>query len=104
MPEDCPLSIMDNYAPDTTLWRAGNHLICEIQEHPYLNTGITISRRTLSLKLWSKLFGGSRMGAIYSIRRAVERGWRRSYVSISLPQTLFDRRAPDRSQAEIGLQ
>ena len=35
MPEDIRLWVMDNYFPETTVWRNGDILICEIQEHLY---------------------------------------------------------------------
>src|ERR1700730_18489358 len=35
MPEDIHISVMDNYFPDTTIWCAGDRLICEIEEHLY---------------------------------------------------------------------
>jgi hypothetical protein len=35
MPEDIQISIMDDYFPDTTIWRVGDWLICEIEEHLY---------------------------------------------------------------------
>ncbi len=35
MPEDIHLAVFDDYFPDTTLWRSGDRLVCEIQEHLY---------------------------------------------------------------------
>jgi hypothetical protein len=35
IPEDIRLWVMDNYFPETTVWRDGDILICEIQEHLY---------------------------------------------------------------------
>jgi hypothetical protein len=35
MPDDVAIRVMDNYFPDTTLHRAGNFLVCEIEEHLY---------------------------------------------------------------------
>ena len=35
MTEDIHISVMDDYFPDTTIWRAGDRLICEIEEHLY---------------------------------------------------------------------
>jgi len=35
MPEDVIVRVMDNYFPETTIWREGDNLICEIQEHLY---------------------------------------------------------------------
>jgi hypothetical protein len=35
MPGDIQISIMDDYFPDTKIWRVGEELICEIEEHLY---------------------------------------------------------------------
>jgi hypothetical protein len=35
MPEDIHISIMDDYFPDARIWRVGDCLICEIEEHLY---------------------------------------------------------------------
>ena len=35
MPEDVRISVMDDYFPETAIWREGEILICEIQEHLY---------------------------------------------------------------------
>jgi hypothetical protein len=35
IPEDLRISIMDDYFPETTIWGAGDLLVCEIQEHLY---------------------------------------------------------------------
>ncbi len=35
LPEDIRVSVMDNYFPDTTIWREAQLLVCEIQEHLY---------------------------------------------------------------------
>ncbi|MDP9144528.1 MAG: hypothetical protein M3N43_07505, partial [Actinomycetota bacterium] len=35
MPEDIRIWVTDNYFPETTVWREGEVLICEIQEHLY---------------------------------------------------------------------
>jgi hypothetical protein len=35
MPEDILISIMDDYFPDARIWRVGDCLICEIEEHLY---------------------------------------------------------------------
>lgn len=35
MPEDVRIPLLDNYFPETTLWRDGDCIICEIQEHLY---------------------------------------------------------------------
>ena len=58
MPEDIHLSIMDDYFPDTTIWRVGNNLVCEIQEHLYT-------------KFWEHKFSA------YAFAEAMERAVRR---------------------------
>ena len=35
MPEDVRIPVLDDYFPETTLWRDGESIICEIQEHLY---------------------------------------------------------------------
>src|ERR1035437_5407260 len=35
MPDDIQISVMNDYFPETTLWREGDDLVCEIQEHLY---------------------------------------------------------------------
>ena len=35
MPEDVRIPLLDDYFPETTLWRDGDTLVCEIQEHLY---------------------------------------------------------------------
>lgn len=35
MPEDISVSVLDDYFPETTIWREGKVLVCEIQEHLY---------------------------------------------------------------------
>jgi len=35
MPQDIQILVMDDYFPETTVWREGDFLICEIQEHLY---------------------------------------------------------------------
>jgi hypothetical protein len=35
MPEDLHLWVLDNDFPETTLWREGDSLVCEITEHIY---------------------------------------------------------------------
>lgn len=35
MPEDVHIQVLDDYFPETTLWREGDALVCEIQEHLY---------------------------------------------------------------------
>ena len=35
MPEDIRIQVLDNYFPETTLWRDGESIVCEIQEHLY---------------------------------------------------------------------
>jgi hypothetical protein len=58
MPEEIRISIMDDYFPDTTIWRAGSHLVCEIQEHLYT-------------KYWEHKFSA------YAFAEAMERAVRR---------------------------
>jgi hypothetical protein len=35
MPEEIRIRIMDDYFPDTIIWRIGDRLVCEIEEHLY---------------------------------------------------------------------
>lgn len=35
MLENIGLFVLDNYFPETTIWRKGDVLVCEIQEHVY---------------------------------------------------------------------
>jgi hypothetical protein len=35
MPDDVQIQVLDDYFPETTLWREGDVLVCEIQEHLY---------------------------------------------------------------------
>jgi len=35
MPDDVRISLLDDYFPETTLWREGDSIVCEIQEHLY---------------------------------------------------------------------
>lgn len=35
MPEDASVFVFDDYFPETTIWREGDTLVCEIQEHLY---------------------------------------------------------------------
>jgi hypothetical protein len=58
MPEDIHISVMDNYFPDTTIWREGQILVCEIQEHLYT-------------KFWEHKFSA------YAFAEAMERAVRR---------------------------
>lgn len=58
MPEDIRLWVMDNYFPETTVWRNGDVLICEIQEHLYT-------------KYWEHKFSA------YAFAEAMERAARR---------------------------
>lgn len=58
MPEAVRIWIMDNYFPETTLWREGETLICEIQEHLYT-------------KYWEHKFSA------YAFAEAIERAVRR---------------------------
>lgn len=58
MPEAVRIWIMDNYFPETTLWREGETLVCEIQEHLYT-------------KYWEHKFSA------YAFAEAIERAVRR---------------------------
>lgn len=58
MPEDIRIWVMDNYFPETSLWREGNTLVCEIQEHLYT-------------KYWEHKFSA------YAFAEAMERAVRR---------------------------
>jgi hypothetical protein len=58
MPEDIRIWIMDNYFPETTVWREDEVLICEIQEHLYT-------------KYWEHKFSA------YAFAEAMERAARR---------------------------
>jgi hypothetical protein len=58
MPEDIRVWVMDNYFPETTVWREGEVLICEIQEHLYT-------------KYWEHKFSA------YAFAEAMERAARR---------------------------
>lgn len=35
MPEDVRILVIDDYFPESTIWRKRNDLVCEIQEHLY---------------------------------------------------------------------
>jgi hypothetical protein len=58
MPEDIHIWVMDNYCPETTIWRQGDILKCEIQEHLYT-------------KYWEHKFSA------YAFAEAMERAVRR---------------------------
>jgi len=58
MPEEIRVSVMDDYFPETTIWREGEHLVCEIQEHLYT-------------KYWEHKFSA------YAFAEAMERAVRR---------------------------
>jgi hypothetical protein len=58
MPEDIHISVMDDYFPETTIWREGELLVCEIQEHLYT-------------KYWEHKFSA------YAFAEAMERAIRR---------------------------
>ena len=58
MPEDIRVWVMDNYFPETVVWREGSLLICEIQEHLYT-------------KFWEHKFSA------YAFAEAMERAARR---------------------------
>lgn len=58
VPEDIRIWVMDNYFPETTVWREGEVLVCEIQEHLYT-------------KYWEHKFSA------YAFAEAMERAARR---------------------------
>lgn len=58
MPEDICIRVMDNFFPEASLWREGNTLVCEIQEHLYT-------------KYWEHKFSA------YAFAEAMERAARR---------------------------
>jgi hypothetical protein len=58
MPEDIHVSVMDDYFPETTIWRDGERLVCVIQEHLYT-------------KYWEHKFSA------YAFAEAMERAVRR---------------------------
>jgi hypothetical protein len=58
MPEDIRISVFDDYFPETTIWREGDLLLCEIQEHLYT-------------KYWEHKFSA------YAFAEAMERAVRR---------------------------
>ena len=58
MPEDVHVSVFDDYFPETTIWREGELLVCEIQEHLYT-------------KYWEHKFSA------YAFAEAMERAVRR---------------------------
>src|ERR1035437_2298515 len=58
MPDDIQISVMNDYFPETTLWREGKFLVCEIQEHLYT-------------KYWEHKFSA------YAFAEAMERAVRR---------------------------
>jgi hypothetical protein len=58
MPEDVRVWVRDNYFPETTMWRKGEVLICEFQEHLYT-------------KYWEHKFSA------YAFAEAMERAARR---------------------------
>jgi hypothetical protein len=58
LPDDVRVWVMDNYFPETTVWREGEFLICEIQEHLYT-------------KFWEHKFSA------YAFAEAMERATRR---------------------------
>jgi hypothetical protein len=58
MPDDIQISVMNDYFPETTLWREGEFLVCEIQEHLYT-------------KYWEHKFSA------YAFAEAMERAVRR---------------------------
>jgi hypothetical protein len=58
MPKDVSVSVFDDYFPETTIWREGDALVCEIQEHLYT-------------KYWQHKFSA------YAFAEAMERAVRR---------------------------
>jgi|GEM_PF-742076 len=58
IPEDIRIWVMDDYFPETTVWREGKFLICEIEEHLYT-------------KYWEHKFSA------YAFAEAMERAIRR---------------------------
>lgn len=58
IPEDIHIWVMDNYFPETVIWREGDSLLCEIQEHLYT-------------KFWEHKFSA------YAFAEAMERAVRR---------------------------
>jgi hypothetical protein len=58
MPEDIRIMLMDNYFPDSTVWREDQVLVCEIEEHLYT-------------KFWEHKFSA------YAFAEAMERAVRR---------------------------
>ena len=58
MPLDVQISVMDDYFPETTIWREDEFLVCEIQEHLYT-------------KYWEHKFSA------YAFAEALERAVRR---------------------------
>jgi hypothetical protein len=58
LPEDVRIPVMDDYFPETTIWREGQLLVCEIQEHLYT-------------KYWQHKFSA------YAFAEAMERAVRR---------------------------
>jgi len=58
LPEDIHIAVLDNYFPETTIWRDGKFLVCEIQEHLYT-------------KFWEHKFSA------YAFAEAMERAVRR---------------------------
>lgn len=58
MPDDIHVSVRDDYFPETTIWREGEFLVCEIEEHLYT-------------KYWEHKFSA------YAFAEAMERAVRR---------------------------
>src|SRR5260221_4519367 len=58
LPEDVHISLMDDYFPESTIWRKRDDLVCEIQEHLYT-------------KYWEHKFSA------YAFAEAMERAVRR---------------------------
>src|SRR5579863_10244685 len=58
LPEDVHIPVLDDHFPETTIWREGEQLVCEIQEHLYT-------------KYWEHKFSA------YAFAEAMERAVRR---------------------------
>jgi hypothetical protein len=67
MPEDVHLWILDNYFPDTRIWREGESIVCQIEEHLYT-------------KYWEHKFSA------YTFADAMERAVRRLAFKADTPR------------------
>jgi hypothetical protein len=66
MPEDVSVLVMDNYFPETTLWRGGEFLVARFKSIFVLNTGSTSSLPTPLQRRWNVQFAALRMRATLS--------------------------------------